>query len=381
VFVGSFLEVPLADIIAPQGLSNIVWMAILILAMLLMFRKPEEVRELSMVIVLVGLARALFGLVRWVAFGGDPANAYANRHGLDLKLTFFDISDNLVCWFALCIALIQLFRPGQSDFSRMWRLILWATVVVCAACIILSFRRTAWLGFLLGGAFLLMQLPVRHRLQIMLLGVTPALAGLVYGAWKRLSQTKGAGGLGDFFFDIQSKRIGAESPRLLELKLAWADFIEHPIFGIGSWGRYKGHELISWQTGEYGGTFIHSGVLHIGLKSGFIGLVLVGGLAVAFIQFWRLHKERIDPVFFPLAIAGVSGVLFMLPDMLIGTPIPQIRTMQMMAFCLGLPYVAYGVTHWAERKGSASAVTHNIGISPGWAGNRVAHSFRSIDVR
>lgn len=344
VFVGLLFGIPLADIIAPSGISNIAWMGVLILTMLLAFRSKNELNELTKVIILAGLARALFGLVRWIAFGGDPANAYANRHGLDLKLTFFDINDSLVCWLAMSIAVVNLLRPRSVEYSRLWRFIFLTTIVACAACIVLSFRRTAWIGVLLGSIFLLVNLPSQRRLQFLLLGAPPVLAGLVFSAWKRLSQTKGATGLGDFFFDVQSRSIGAESPRLLELKLAWADFIDHPIFGIGSWGRYKGYELISWQTGEYGGTFLHSGILHIALKSGFVGLVLTGGLTFAFIRFWRTHKNTISLETLPLAIAGVSGVLFMLPDLIIGTPITQIRTMQMIAFCLSLPYVAARLT-------------------------------------
>jgi hypothetical protein len=33
----------------------------------------------------------------------------------------------------------------------------------------------------------------------------------------------------------------------------------------------------------------------------------------------------------------------MLPDLLVGTPIPQVRTTQMLAICLALPYVAMAV--------------------------------------
>jgi hypothetical protein len=33
----------------------------------------------------------------------------------------------------------------------------------------------------------------------------------------------------------------------------------------------------------------------------------------------------------------------MLPDLLVGTPFPQVRTTQMLAICLALPYVAMAV--------------------------------------
>jgi hypothetical protein len=58
---------------------------------------------------------------------------------------------------------------------------------------------------------------------------------------------------------------------------------------------------------------------------------------------------NIDPALQPIAIAGVAGLLFMVPDMIIGTPIPQVRTMQMLALCLALPYLAYGVTRQPQK--------------------------------
>jgi hypothetical protein len=166
-------------------------------------------------------------------------------------------------------------------------------------------------------------------------------AGLLYAAFKRLGQTKGAGhGLQSLFYDMESRRFGAESERVLELKLALADFLNHMLTGIGSWGRYAGYQHISWQANAEGGLFLHSGLLHVALKSGLPGLVVLGGTIWAFVAFGRRALRTLPPEQLALATAGVAGLAFMLPDFLIGTPIPQVRTTQMLAFCLALPYVA-----------------------------------------
>ena len=347
--VGLALGVPAKEILSVGGFSNIVWMAVLVIAVQFAFRNPDQLHELMKLIVLVGAAHAAYGLARWLAFGGDPANAYANRLGLDVKLTFFDINDSLVCWLALSIAMLRLLRPSTRRDSLLWQLIYLGTIGACAACIVLSYRRTAWVGVVLGGAWLLLHLPTRRRVQVALLAAPVMMAGVAYGAWHRLSQTRGARGLGGFFFDVQSKTFGPESQRLLELKLALSEFLDNPIVGIGSWGRFKGYQLISWHWGPDGGTFVHSGVLHIAFKTGLVGLILFAGLIAALLVFWRRHAAKIDAPLQPLAIAGIAGLLFMLPDMIIGTPIPQVRTMQMLAFCLALPYLAYGVTRNPER--------------------------------
>jgi O-antigen ligase len=210
--------------------------------------------------------------------------------------------------------------------------------------VVLSYRRTAWIGFVLAFLIIMMRFPLRRRIQLMVLGAPVLGAGLLYAAVKRLGQTKGAGqGLSSLVFDMQSHRFGAESERVMELKFALADFISHPFTGIGSWGRYTGYQHISWQANPDGGLFLHSGVLHIALKAGIPGLILLGGTIWAFCAFARHALRTASPEVLGVATAGAAGLAFMLPDLLVGTPFPQVRTTQMLAICLALPYVAMAV--------------------------------------
>ena len=77
-----FLGRKLSEALAPCGFSNIVWMAPLVSLMLLAFRTREQAIELARFIMLAGLGRALFGLGRWAAVGGDPNNVYANMNAI-----------------------------------------------------------------------------------------------------------------------------------------------------------------------------------------------------------------------------------------------------------------------------------------------------------
>ena len=338
------IDVPVKESLAALGFSNIVWMVALIALVLATFRTSVDVEGLTRFLVLFGLGRAAFGLVRWVAFGGDPANIYANSGGALLKLTFFDINDSIVCMLALSISALRLFQSKGGETNRWWRFIYWVTFFATAACIVLSYRRTAWVGFLFGGLVLLTQVPGNRRVQAFLLAVPVSVAAMAYGAWKRLSQTRGAGGLEAFFFDVQTNRLGVDTPRMLELKLAFGDFLTNPVFGIGAWGRYTGNQLIAWQDGEAAGGFVHSGVLHVAFKAGLVGLALLLGLYFAYFKFIRATYRTVDESRRPLYFAGFASVVMMLPDMLIGTPIPQVRTMQMFALCLALPYLAFAVS-------------------------------------
>jgi hypothetical protein len=344
VAVGLFSNVTLAEVLAPSGFSNIIWMAPLVSLMLLSFRTREHAIELSRFIMLAGLGRAMFGLARWAFLGGDPNNVYANMNDIKIKLTFFDINDSLLCTIAFAIAAVNLFQVFKNKRSLFWTAIDWATLCTTAVCIVLSYRRSAWIGFVLAFLIIMMRFPLQRRIHMMALGAPVMGAGLLYAAIKRLGHTKGAGnGLSSLFYDMESKRFGAESERVLELKYALADFISHPFTGIGTWGRYSGYQHISWQSGQDGGLFLHSGVLHIALKAGLPGLVLLGGTIWVFARFARRALRTLPPELLGLATAGAAGLAFMLPDLLIGTPFPQVRTTQMLAICLALPYVAMAV--------------------------------------
>jgi hypothetical protein len=346
VAVALFSGIRLKQALAPSGFANIVWMAPLISLMLLSFRTRAHLAALARFIMLAGLARALFGLGRWAVLGGDPNNIYANVNAIKIRLTFFDINDSLLCCMAFAIAAVNLFQAARTPRARAWIGLEWLTLGATSLCIVLSYRRSAWIGFVLAVALVMLRFPPRRRVQLIVLGLPVVAAALLTAAVARLGQTKAAAGQGlaSLVYDMESRRFGAESERVLELKLALADFLSHPVTGIGAWGRYTGYRRISWQLSEDGGLFLHSGVLHLAVKSGLLGIVLFSGLALAFVAVARRALRQLPPEYLGLGAAGVAGVAFMLPDLLVGTPIPQVRTTQMLAVCMALPYLALAVS-------------------------------------
>jgi hypothetical protein len=344
--------VKLAAALAPSGFANIIWMAPPVFLLMSTFRTRGHALQCMRFIMLAGLARALFGLVRWAALGGDPNNVYANRNAIPIQLTFFDINDSLLCCMALAIAALQLFRPASPGTGlapvrvpTAWRVLAWCTLLATGLCILLSYRRTAWVGSVLAGAVIAWRFPWRRRLQLLALGSPPLAFGIGVLLARRFAQSS-EHGWSRLVYDMQSQRFGAESERVLELKFALSDFLSHPLTGIGAWGRYAGFEHIAWQANQDGGLFVHSGVLHIALKAGIPGLVLLAGLGWAFVSASRAALRQSagagpgGAACLALATAGVAGIAFMLPDLLVGTPVPQVRTTQMMAICMALPYIA-----------------------------------------
>lgn len=336
--VGMALDVEPAEVLNSNGFVQLVWMLPLVQLMHWSGGDDDTLEGLGRLLVLAALAKALFGLGRWAFFGGDPSNVYQNWGHLDFKLTYFDVCDSLVCLLGAAVAASQLLLAPSPRHGPAWRLLCAATVLLALACIVLSYRRTAWGGLVLALAWTLWQLDRRVRWPLLLVALPLGAVAVGWVSARRLSaQAGGSGtGLAAFFFDLVGSRYGPESTRMVELQLAWRSFMDSPIVGLGAWGRYAGSQMIPWQRFA-GGAFLHSGVLHLMLKAGLVGLLMLLWLVWAYGQELRRAAARRSPAARALLLASACGLLFMLPDLLFGTPIPQLRTMQLLGLCLGLP--------------------------------------------
>ena len=113
-------------------------------------------------------------------------------NAIKIKLTFFDINDSLLCALAFSIAAVQLFQAAVARPRPLDRLE-WLTLAATALCIVLSYRRSAWIGLVLALPIVMWRFPLRRRLQLAACGLPLVAPALGYAALKRLSQTKGAG--------------------------------------------------------------------------------------------------------------------------------------------------------------------------------------------
>lgn len=330
------------DATSPTGLVNFAWMAIIYQIVKVSFTNRREIERLQTFILVVAASRAVYGLIRFIGFGGDPTNAYANRHGINIKLSFFDVFDSMVCMLAVALTLTIMGQRNKTTTNSKLRSLLYIAIAgVATTCIILSFRRTATIGLVLGGIFLFGHLTRKLKIGAIALGLPLLVMAIAYTAYSRLSQTTGAIGLGDFLFDITPRAIGPESERLLELKLGLYTFLAHPIFGVGSWGSFEGWRQISWQSYEgSAGTFLHSGILHVAYKAGAVGLLLLFGLIYSIYSTWQSGRLTISPKKLPLAVAGISALLFAIPDFLISTAVPNSRAMLLIGICLAIVHLA-----------------------------------------
>lgn len=342
IFTGTMMGVDLELILGYNGIINILNMMLFMYLILMALHDEKDKRDLLLVIVGIAAVRGVYGLIRYVMFGGDSANPYRNFEDVDVSIFFFDIADNFVAAMAAFIAAWLLTSP-QVRMSPFKRVMLYGFLALEIAAIALSFRRSSLLGLILMFALLLYRLPAKQRILFGSMAVAMLTATLMVMVNERLQTVDGGGGglLSSFFYDITGDRAGTQG-RFYELYAAWQSVGSNWLFGLGSWGNFTADRgILAYHTGRM--DFIHSGFGHIVLKTGIAGLLLFCGLLLSYTMYYFRHRKRLQGNSAILADAGFAGMLFWVPTLLIGTPIIEFRTMLMIALCLAMPFVAVGL--------------------------------------
>lgn len=320
-----------------NGILNVLNMALFSILLLAAIRDERERRRLLLLILGLAALRAVFGLGRYVLFGGDSANPYRNFEGLDMRLVYFDIADNYIAALAaFCIAWLLLMPGIRMSLSR--RLMLLALFALEVAVVALSFRRSSLLGLALMFAVLMWQLPWQRRIALGGLGAGALVMGAMALMRGRLQFNTDRGGfLASLLYDVGSGR-STDVSRFYELEAAAKSLDGHWLFGLGSWGSFYGNEeALDYHFGKF--DFVHSGFGHLVLKSGFVGLLMFVALLAAFLIHYLRIRRQLSGNSALLADAGVAGLLFWMPTLLIGTPIIEFRTMLLLGLTLALPYL------------------------------------------
>ena len=341
------------QLLAPSGLLNVFNLMLAFYVLTTCFGDDKALERLVNLLIAVVALRGIWGLVRYVALGGDPANFYSNFQHIDVKLTFFDINDSFLA--AMCFFLV-VWRLLTDQVRGLGMRSLYVGIALLELFIIVfSYRRTGWAGFSL--ALLLLAFNVNRVQRTWLLGsyLFAGLPLIIYKLVQRSATSASHGGatggslLEKAFPDIfQHGSISFTTGRFAELYAAFLSVRDSPLWGLGAWGRYDGFRFseLAWHQGDFG--WMHSGVLHIALKTGLIGVVAMLIVMVGAFRFVSRHRARLAPRERGVLLAGAAGLLFMLPTWLFGTPVIEFRAMQLIALALALPYCAVAV---ADRRG------------------------------
>lgn len=338
IALGLMSGVDLEDILAYEGLLNIVNMFIFMYLITMAFNTEKDKRDLLLTILVLAGIRTIFGLVRYFLFEGDSANPYRNFEGMDIKIFFFDIADNFVAAIAAFCAAWLLLNPSVK-LSLPKRLFLYAFLALEVAAIALSYRRSSLLGLALVFGLLLLLIPARKRLQFMILGAAMLSVAVVIFFEDRTQFAGATDIFSSLTYDIAPKK--GEENRFYELYAASKSLEGNWLFGLGTWGTFTGdQELLAFHQGKF--LFVHSGFGHIILKSGIVGFLIFCGLVLSYITYYLRNRKRLAGNSKLLADVGFAGFVFWIPTLLVGTPVIEFRTMLLIGMCLALPFIAVG---------------------------------------
>ncbi len=335
--LGLMADIDALTVLGYNGILNVLNMALFSLLLLAAIRNEQQRRRLLLMLLGLAALRAVYGLARYQFFGGDTANPYRNFEKLDIRLVYFDIADNYIAALAaFCIAWLLL-MPGvrMSLFRRALLLGMFALEVATVA---LSFRRSSLIGMGLMLVVLLWQLPWQRRVVSAGIGFIAMTTGAATLMRERLQfNTRQDGFLSSLLYDVGPQRA-TEVSRFYELEAAAKSLEGHWLFGLGSWGSFTGNqEALDYHFGKF--DFVHSGFGHLILKSGFAGLLLFIALLFACIRHYLTVRPALRGNSALLADAGIAGMLFWLPTLLIGTPIIEFRSMLLIGMTLALIYL------------------------------------------
>ena len=235
--LGLMSDQPLAAILSYSRLINVLNMLLFTVLLVSAITSEQHRQQLLLLILSLAGLRAVFGLVRYAAFGGDSANPYRNFESLDIRLVYFDIGDNYIAALAaFCLTWLLLMPGVRMSLAR--RLLLLGWLVAEIATVVLSFRRSSLIGLSLMFAVLLWRLPWQRRwlfAGLSALAMIPAAGVLVQ---QRLRFSTGSQSfIASLLYDIGPDR-GTNISRFYELEAAARSLDGHWLFGLGSWGSF-----------------------------------------------------------------------------------------------------------------------------------------------
>jgi hypothetical protein len=346
IVIGLMEGIELERILGYRGVFNVLNMLIFMYLAIMAFGNEKNSDKLLLTIIALAAIRGIFGIVRFFLFDGDSANPYRNFEGMDIKILFFDISDNFVAGMGAFCAAWLLTAPNLR-LSMFKRILLFAFLCLEIATVALSFRRSSLIGLGLMFAFLFLRIPGQRKFLFALFAATlfAVVASVFYQ--HRLQFASEGSALTSLIYDITMER-GVKESRFYELYAAANSMEDNWLFGRGTWGSFVGdRDRLSYHGDDF--SFVHSGFGHMILKTGLVGLLVFCGILTAFISFYMKHRNALVGDARLVADAGFAGFLFWVPTLLIGTPIIEFRTMTLLGFALAMPFIAVGVQNYQVR--------------------------------
>jgi O-antigen ligase len=252
--------------------------------------------------VALAVLKAVLGLIEVFGHLGLPIEGTTD-------LSYYEPAAN---WLVM-IAVLSIFAMAVARAKPPLWVLLGSPLLV--ACLVLSYRRSFWIGAVLGLLVVLLVAtsPNARRLLV------PAALGVAAAIWL----------LGSIGFQSQlpiAKRLASLSPTKLEANVqdryrlderanVLGEIREHPITGLGvtiPWAATVRPLSIEHEGGR---EYVHFAALYFWLKLGLLGLlayvaVMLGCMTVAW-QAWRASREPLLKAFALGSLGGMVGLVVM----------------------------------------------------------------------
>lgn len=336
--VGFILGVSPKEIISNNGLFPI-FLSSLFFLWGSRLADAQKIQAFFNFLIIAIFVRCIFGLIRYTFSNGDPVNIYENIEKLGIKVVFFDFHDSTLATLLVLFSIVSVMLNKPKAFS--FRLFYYLSIIFGGLVIIFSQHRASLIGLFLGGLVLA---PFIHRQQrILFLGglFLASFSGFIAITVFRLSKLKTSiSGVSSLIYDFTGKSsFGPETARTLESKQALSTILDHPVLGVGSWGKYQGFG-IGWQELAGKGAYqtVHNGFLQIALKSGAVGLSLICLLFYVHARSCIRFSKESTGWYRCAYVASFGTFVAMLPNFAIGMVMAQQRGLFLLALLILLPY-------------------------------------------
>lgn len=352
-------------LIAQFGKSGVVYMllqGLFIAALVAVINDGPKLRQLVLVVCLAVGLRMVWGAFRFVFLGGDHV-AYDNvESGQTMRLTFWDINDSI--WAILVACGLMWVGLVNEGLRRLRRVLLLGAALFLLGIVALSARRTAQGGAVLALLMMMFILPKGRRWPVL-----AAFAIAVPLAWLQLQARMGSDqtllakmtdARGQYLVDRRYERF-------YELRTAWRTMAEHPVLGVGPAGTFSvpSHVGLEYHKGNYG--FVHSGFGHVMLKTGALGVLVFCGLLAAYLRAWWRNWRVASPNARPLLAASICAFAASVPNLLVGTPLIELRTMLLLGVVFAIPLMLIRTQPPSKQVGSfleSNAAGHERALAP-----------------
>lgn len=275
---------------------------------------PKIRLRLLDVLFVLATGRAVYALVRYFFGSGDEADVYRS---LGVKVALWESADHML-FVLLIVAAVAGWATQRLTRTRVY---LWTPAsILMAVTIVLSFRRTGWLGLvaaLVVATFFLVRRSKRGFLLIP--AILAATAGFLSVSYRRFA---GSGSLLARLFPDLTAQVGVT--RQDEWALAWQTIARNPVVGDIA-ARRGGASFAFWDT-----RIVHNAFLFTWMKFGLLGLLALSSLVLACGRYALLGvRSRCPEDYVALAVVGISPFVAMLT--MTGGPLIELRMIIVLA--------------------------------------------------